>query len=479
MRIGKIIALLFGVLLAPVALGLVVGGIALLVAFGTLRNADGFLESDRYPLRSDGYALVSDDVTIAPHPGDWWPSNLVASIALSVTSGSGAPVFVGVGPSAEVERYLSGVARDEIQRIGDRPADVTYRSFEGAAPAGAPGAQPFWVRSAEGADIERLAWDIERGSWTIVVMNADASMGVAVEAAGAVRIPGLVPIGAGILVGGLVLAAIVAALLVFALRRREPAGPGSGSSVFGGSAQPPPNRITPSGTAIQAVYPLALEGSLDPVLRWTWLVKWFLAIPHFIILAFLGIAFAFLWIVAFFAILFTGRYPRPIFDFNVGVMRWAWRVIFYATGVLGTDRYPPFTLADVDYPARLDVAYPDQLSRGLVLIKWWLLAIPHYLIVGILTSGVIWWTTDFGYGEGVLEIGGGIITLLVIIAGVVLLFSGRYPQGLFDLLMGLQRWVFRVWAYAALMTDEYPPFRLDLGGSETPLPVGAAGVQPA
>ena len=128
--------------------------------------------------------------------------------------------------------------------------------------------------------------------------------------------------------------------------------------------------------------------------------------------------------------------------------------------------YPPFTLQHADYPARLDVAYPEQLSRGLVLVKWWLLAIPHYLIVGLFTSGLIWWTTDFGDGDRILEIGGGLIGLLVFIAGLALLFTARYPRGLFDLIMGLNRWSYRVAAYAALMRDEYPPFRLDQGGTE-------------
>jgi Domain of unknown function (DUF4389) len=229
-------------------------------------------------------------------------------------------------------------------------------------------------------------------------------------------------------------------------------------------------------------YPVRVDATLQPRLsRWLWLVKWFLAIPHFVVLIFLWIAFAILSVVAFFSILITARYPRSIFEFNVGVLRWHWRVAYYSFAAFGTDRYPPFTLAEVpDYPAHLEIAYPQRLSRGLVLVKWWLLAIPHYIVTGLFIGGGTWfaWRSD----NESLSWGGGLVGILALVAVVVLAFTGRYPKSIFDFVLGMDRWVLRVAAYAGLMTDRYPPFRLDMGGNEPTgtlaVPAPSGGVEP-
>jgi hypothetical protein len=228
-----------------------------------------------------------------------------------------------------------------------------------------------------------------------------------------------------------------------------------------------PANAGPTSTGPIRDSPVRVTARLDdPLSRGLWLVKWLLVVPHLVVLAFLWIAFSVLTVVAFVAILVTGRYPRSIFEFNLGVLRWSWRVAYYSYGALGTDRYPPFTLGPAPgYPAGLDIAYPRHLTRGLVLVKW-LLALPHYAIIVFFVGGGSYAAHTAGT-EG-SWMGAGLIGLLVLIAGVALLFTGRYPRGVFDLLLGMNRWVLRVSAYTALMTDDYPPFRLDMGGCEPP-----------
>jgi hypothetical protein len=187
-----------------------------------------------------------------------------------------------------------------------------------------------------------------------------------------------------------------------------------------------------------------VRGDFDAPSRWLWLVKWcVLAVPHYPILILLYLVYPVLTVVAGVAILCTGRYPRPIFDFNVGVLRWSWRVMNYRFPMNSTDRYPPFTLAArPDYPGELDVEYPEHLTNWAVLVKTWLLGAPQILLCWALEP---------------------LLQLLCVMSAVALLCTGTIPPGMFDLLMGIVRWRYRVAVYVSLMRDEYPPFRMDLG----------------
>jgi len=361
-----------------------------------------------------------------------------------------------------VEAYLAGIPHDDITDVDFHRSSVDYRreNADGTSTPAPPADQAFWVAQVSGEASQSLTWDLEPGNWAIVVMNADATTNVVADIELGGQVDYLVPIAIGLVIGGIALLAMAAAMTIGGVGRTQVASdPAIPLSI--GAAQPGAQQ-----TSLVA-YPLRLEGHLDPDLsRWKWLEKRFLTIPHFVVLVFLWVAFVALTFVAFFTILFTGRYPRSIFEFNVGVLRWSWRVAYYATNVLGTDRYPPFTLNAVEYPARLEVAYPEHLSRGLVLVKSWFLAIPHLLIVWALTAS---WGTGGNDDGARFVFSGGLLGLVLLIAVIILLFAGHYPVGLYNLIMGGMRWTYRVIAYVALMTDDHPPLRLDQGGSEPPV----------
>jgi hypothetical protein len=469
MKLGRVLALVVGCLLVLPGIGMLAGGVGLGAAYVFDRD-DGYFSASVDRLESPTAAITAEDLDLVTDPGspDWLLDRLDADVRFEVTGAAArAPLFIGIGPAADVDAYLAGVAHDQVIDFADDDTPV-YRRSSGRGVAGPPSQQGFWVGSATGDGTQRLEWPATSGRWAAVLMNADGSPGVAADATVGAKASFVLPLTMILLGLGVATTAAAVLLIVFGAaghrqhRPRTTAGPGLGTT---------PAPTLPPGTSTS---PVTLNASLDRGLsRWQWLVKWFLAIPHLVVLTFLWVAFVVLTVVAGVAILCTGRYPRGIFDFNLGVLRWSWRVEYYATtGGIGTDRYPPFSLGpEHDYPATLDVAYPVRLSRWLVLVKW-LLGLPHYLIVALLVGGSLGWVTVNGERVQLAPFAGGLLGLLVLVTGVVLLVTGRYPPALYDVIVGLNRWIYRVIAYAALMTDQYPPFRLDQGGPEpTPAPL--------
>lgn len=171
--------------------------------------------------------------------------------------------------------------------------------------------------------------------------------------------------------------------------------------------------------------------------RWLPLVKWLLIIPQAIVLALVGLVAYVVGIIAFFAILITGKYPAGMFNFSLGVLRWAANVTAYT--YLQRDEYPPFSMQAGTYPVTVTLAYPQSLSRWKIFLKW-LFVIPHFIVLYLLNIAR---------------------SVCVFVAFFSILFTKTYPRGLFDFVVGVDRWTYRVYSYIFLLTDAYPPFSMD------------------
>jgi hypothetical protein len=461
-RGGNPALLVLGVVVGLVALALLAGGGGVLWADQTQRDPAGYFTTESHRFAAGSYAISHEGVDLKDLPG-FMDAGKFAHVRIGGASADGRPIFIGIARQRDVRSYLTGVPHAKLTDFGVDPFKARYQRVGGAETPTAPGSRHFWVASSTGTH-PKLTWPVKEGSWSVVVMNADASRGVAADLDLGANLSHLEWIIGGLFaLGGVLLAG---AALMIALGVRRLGGPSAPATSAERTSAPD---AQPEGS-----YPAALSARLDePLSRWLWLVKWILLIPHYVVLAFLWIAVVVLTAVSWFSILFTGRYPRALFDFNVGVVRWTWRVAYYGYNALGTDRYPPFSLGEEpDYPARLGIAYPARLSRGLIFVKW-LLAIPHLLVVGVLVGGGMWGASHIGDWNGNWD-WPGLVGLLTFFAGVALLFNARYPRGLFDLIIGFNRWALRTFAYVGLMTDEYPPFRLDSGGDEPPAVPNAA-----
>lgn len=417
--------------------------VATAVAIG---SDDGFVAPPTARVSTSSSAIVTPPMDIQ--------GSAVPEIRFAVTAGRDGddPIFVGIGPSDAVAEFLDGVAVAELEGLRGNPPRIQLDEIPGTAPAESPDAQSFWVASESGPGAQTITWMLEPGDWTLVIMNADGSPDVETSLRIGVEAPWAAPVATAFAIVSAVLLLIGLVLLISGLF-----GWGRGRSL--------------ETAPMTGPYPVAVTGHLDPaVSRWLWLVKWILVIPHYLVLSVLWVGFVVATVIAFFGILFTGRYPRALFPFTTAVLRYTWRVAFYAYSALGTDRYPPFTLERTDYPADVEVAYPERLNNGLVIVKGWLLAIPHLAIVGIFLSGASSAAGSMGGNGWSSGATASLLSLLVLVAAVILLFTGKYRQPLFDLILGINRWALRVAAYVALMRDEYPPFRLDQGATEPTAP---------
>jgi ABC-type uncharacterized transport system YnjBCD permease subunit len=190
-------------------------------------------------------------------------------------------------------------------------------------------------------------------------------------------------------------------------------------------------------------YPVRLEFQTDPhIARWRPLVQWLLAIPQLIIANALSSLRSVLTLISFFTVLFTKTIPRPLFDVIAMTYRYEWRALSYALFL--HEDYPPFDFqpaADddgVEPHTTLSLTYPEQLDRWKPLYKW-ILAVPHYFVLLALAIA------------GFFAVIGGFFAVL---------FTGEYPVGARNFIVGCYRYNLRVQAYVGLLTDQYPPFAL-------------------
>jgi hypothetical protein len=215
---GRVVSVVAGCVLALLALGLVVGGGAVL-AWGATQRTDGYLTSATTTFDSPGYAITSERLQLVGDGlGSDWARSVLGRVRIHVTAADvGRSVFVGIARTADADRYLSGVAASTVSRVDGHRVEYVQRA--GTAPAQPPGQLGFWTAQAAGTGRQTLTWEPSSGDWTVVVMNADASAVVAVRADVGATIPMLPWLATGMIAFGLVLAVPAVLLIAVPVRR--------------------------------------------------------------------------------------------------------------------------------------------------------------------------------------------------------------------------------------------------------------------
>jgi hypothetical protein len=219
MRIAAIIAAAIAGLLS---LGLLTAGGALLWG-DSKKDDDGYLSTRTEPFTTNTYALATDNLDLDLDGLDEvLDRDVYGKIRLRVDARDGAPVFVGIAPTADVTRYLSRTSHALVTDVSYPDFDADYAAQPGARRPAAPAGQDFWAASAQGSGRQTLTWDVEDGDWSVVVMNADASRNVNVRLSAAAEVPFLAPLGWGFIIGGLLVLGLAAGATVVAMRTSRP-----------------------------------------------------------------------------------------------------------------------------------------------------------------------------------------------------------------------------------------------------------------
>lgn len=216
---GRVVGLVFASLAALVGICLLLGGLALIAVHAFARDDDGFYTSDKELLRSAGYAITTDRINLEADIADDVPDDLLGTLRVRAEGEGGGPIFLGIGRSGDVERYLNGVGQSEF--VDFRRGEPVLEAIPGRAPGSPPGSEAFWVAQSEGGGEQRIDWDAEAGVWTVAVMNADASRGVAVNADIGAKVGWLIWVGLGLTLVGAIVTATAVMLIVWVGRRAD------------------------------------------------------------------------------------------------------------------------------------------------------------------------------------------------------------------------------------------------------------------
>jgi len=435
MSAGKVALLVFGIIFLLVSVGLLFAGGTLIWADQALKDDEGFITTDTIELKQGSYAITTSPADIDMEERWSWGQIDLATIKVEASNNDPSKqVFIGIAEKSDVEDYLNGVDYDEITDFRIHPYRVHYENHPGSSIPAAPTSQTFWRESAYGAGTQTVEWELESGNWVLVFMNADGSAGIDLSGSVGIKVPWLFGLGIGLLIGGIIALIIGIIMVYFAARR--------------------PMVVSETDRAETLdVYPASLSVDYpDRALnRLSTFFRLIMIVPIAIILGLVTsmtwgeaggcyyqyAAGGILFLPIILMLLFRQKYPRWWFDWNVALTRFGTRVLTYLA--LLRDEYPS---TDEDQAVHIEIAYPDakqDLNRWLPLVKW-LLAIPHYIVLFFLSIAAF---------------------VYIVIAWFAILFTGRYPRGLFDFVVGLFRWYLRVAAYAFLLTtDSYPPFSL-------------------